>query len=97
MSLRFKQNPTRVHSRSTIVISKKVFKHATKRNRVRRRIYEVIRKHWDELNGPYDLVITVFDASTLLMPASELEAQVVQLLRNARVVGKRDREMGNRE
>jgi ribonuclease P protein component len=86
MSLRFLPNPTRVHSRCSVVISKKVLKHATKRNRVRRRIYEIIRNHWDDINGPYDLVITVFDAGTLLMPAEELESQVLQLLRSAKVV-----------
>jgi ribonuclease P protein component len=86
MSLRYLENPTRVHSRCSVVVSKKVLKHAVKRNRVRRRIYEVVRRHWDELNGPYDLIITVFDGNALIMPAPELESQVLQLLKNARVI-----------
>lgn len=86
MTLRYFQNPQRLHSRVTVVVGKKVFKAAAKRNRIRRRIYEIIRNHWDEIDGAYDMSIIVFDGYTMLMPHSELEDLVMQLLREAKVL-----------
>lgn len=86
MTLRYYKNPNRLHSRVTIVVAKKVFKAATKRNRIRRRIYEIIRKHWDDLQHPYDIAIIVFDGHTMLMPHEELEDMVLQLLAEAGLV-----------
>jgi ribonuclease P protein component len=67
-------------------VSKKVFKSSAKRNRIRRRIYEAVRRHWDEIDHPYDLVFTVFDPMFFAMPADELENNVVQLLAQTRVL-----------
>jgi ribonuclease P protein component len=82
-SIKYNQNPNRVHSRFAIVVSKKVFKSAVKRNRVRRRIYEVIRRHLDTIDSPYDIAITVFSGELLLMPSPELEKQVMDILAKA--------------
>lgn len=87
MTLRYEKNPHRVHSRVTVVVAKKVYKAATKRNRIRRRIYEIVRKHWNDIRHPHDMAIIVFDASVLLMPHAELEKQVLQLLAEAKVLG----------
>lgn len=96
ITLRFKHNPVRQHSRLSVVVSKKVLKRATQRNRVRRRVYSVAKKYWHQLNGTYDMVITVFDANTLAVPAADLEAQVLQLLQGAKIVGNRGKEPGDR-
>lgn len=86
MTLRYSKNPQRGHSRLTIVVGKKVFKAATKRNRIRRRLYEIIRTHWGDIAEPTDMAIIVFDGSALLMPHAELESQVLQLLKDAQIL-----------
>ncbi|PLS81060.1 ribonuclease P protein component [Candidatus Saccharibacteria bacterium] len=90
VTLRYRKNPSRVHSRVTIVVAKKVFKAATKRNRIRRRIYEIVRRHWNDLEQPYDIAIIVFDGATMVIPHEELEAVVLQLLNEAGLVKKAD-------
>ena len=46
--------------RSAIVVSKKVSKSAVKRNRIRRRMYELIRQMNPELPNGLDLVVIVY-------------------------------------
>lgn len=84
--LKYNRSERRVHSRATIVVSKKVFKAAAKRNRIRRRIYEIVRKHWDDIDHPYDLAFTVFDKMFFAMPADALEQQIVSLMHQARII-----------
>lgn len=85
MTMRYLHNPHRVHPRVTVVVAKKVFKAATKRNRIRRRIYEIIRNHWDEIQGPYDISLIVFDGTTMVMPHEELDDLVMKLLQEAQI------------
>ncbi len=85
LTLRYYKNPQRLHSRVTIVVAKKVYKAATKRNRIRRRIYEIIRIHWAEIAPSHDMAIIVFDGQSLVMPATELEKLVLGLLRDAKL------------
>jgi ribonuclease P protein component len=88
LMLKYNKSDKRVHSRATVIVSKKVFKAAAKRNRIRRRIYEVVRKHWDEIDHPYDLVFTVFDKMLFAMPADELEGLVVDVMNQARLLNR---------
>lgn len=81
LTLRSLPNPNRVHSRVVVIVSKKVYKHAVRRNRIRRRIYEIVRSHWDEINHPADIAISVFGRETLIMPQKELEKAVTKLLK----------------
>lgn len=83
LTLRYRDNPDRIHSRATVIVAKKVAKAAVRRNRIRRRIYEVLRRHWDDIKAPVDFSITVFDTSLLVMPADEVEDMVLSLLREA--------------
>ena len=62
----------RDYSRFAVVVSKKVSKSAPKRNRIRRRIYELVRLEYDNLKPGYDIVIVVFDASLAEISGSEL-------------------------
>jgi ribonuclease P protein component len=73
--------------RAAVVVSKKVSKSAVVRNRIRRRIYEVIRRQKKQTAQPWkvDLVLTVFDETVATMPAAELEAAVVGLLHKAAI------------
>ena len=58
LNLRYICNARRTTFRSAIVVSKKVHKSAVLRNRLRRRIYEIIRTG-PAILGPYDLLISV--------------------------------------
>lgn len=71
--------------RLAVVVSKKVSKSAVVRNRIRRRIYEIVRLYKADTNlkWPFDLVISVFDEKTATMAPKELEADVTRLLKKA--------------
>lgn len=83
MSIRVAENPRRQTSRAAVVISKKVIKASPKRNRVRRRIYEVLRQSWDHVKPARDIVISVYDPSVMVMPHDELVAEVQKSLQMA--------------
>ncbi len=83
LTLRYSKNSHRVHSRYAVIISKKVLKSAVKRNRLRRRIYEIIRTHQNSLPKGYDVAISVFGADLLEMPHAELTGQLDQLFRQS--------------
>ncbi len=83
LSLRVAPNPRRTHSRVAVVISKKVIKASPKRNRVRRRVYEVLRTHWDHIKGSHDVIITVYDPTVWDMEYAPLEAEIIEALKRA--------------
>lgn len=66
--------------RIAVVVSKKVTKSAPTRNRIRRRIYEVVRKNSAEYLGAADIIITVFDERLATIEHKELEDIVIKLL-----------------
>ena len=80
--LRYTPNKFRVHSRYAVIIAKKVLKSSAKRNRVRRRVYEVIRLHEHEIPSGYDFSVTVFSPETLTMTYADLEHDVLELFRS---------------
>jgi len=62
-----------------VIVSKKVAKSAVKRNRMRRRVYEVLREHFDfELS--YDLAVTIFSEEVLDVSYDELKRQLEKLV-----------------
>jgi ribonuclease P protein component len=67
------------------VVSKKVHKSAVKRNKIRRRLYETLRRG-PEIRQNVDLIFTVYTESVLEMSAPELSQQVDRLLHQAKVV-----------
>lgn len=81
LSVRFSANKHRLHSRVAIVVGKKILKSAVKRNRIRRRVFEIVRNHWDHLVPNTDMVITVFSAELLTMSSEELEGVVLDALK----------------
>jgi len=78
--IRFINNPMRAHSRVVVVVAKKVMKSAVGRNRIRRRVYEVIRHELTHLPPHIDIAVSVFSADVALMPAQELERELSGLL-----------------
>ncbi len=63
-----------------VVVSKKVNKSAVARNRIRRRVYEIVRTHPDHQNSSSSLVFTVYLAEAETMPAEKLKNLVYALL-----------------
>ena len=84
-ALKYIQNPYRKNSRFAVVISKKVLKSAVRRNRVRRRIYEIIRRELPNLKNSQDIAVIVFSAEVLTMPHAELQTAIKNLLFQAKL------------
>jgi len=77
------RNPKRNNPRFAAVISKKTIKSAVGRNRVRRRVYEIIRKHLHQIDSNCDVVLLIVNAEARTMPAKELEDTVLDVLTRA--------------
>ena len=84
MSLVFVPN-FRGFTRVSVVVSKKVEKTAVGRNRIRRRIYEIIRKNFDLIPKKTDYVFVVFSRDVLSMSFSELEKALGELVEKSKV------------
>lgn len=66
--------------RIAVVVSKKVSKKAVIRNRIRRRVYELVRTNNNLLPAGCDIILTIFNENIATMPAQQLEAELVELL-----------------
>ena len=74
--------------RLAVVVSKKVSKSAVVRNRIRRRLYELVReiRKETEQSWPNDIVLTVFDESVAKMPPEQLRSAVTKLLQKSQIL-----------
>lgn len=82
-------NQKRQQYRLAVVVSKKVSKLAVIRNKIRRRIFETVRLLEQDIEQPYDIVITVFNDSVATMPYKELEIALKKLLIEASILDKK--------
>lgn len=73
-------NPRVSEYRAAVIVSKKVAKAAPKRNRIRRRIYESIRKHGPTYLKHTDIAIIVFSDTFTTMSSHELDATIKNIL-----------------
>lgn len=62
ITLKYIENPRRKQGRFTVVVGKKVVKSAVRRNRIRRRLYEIIRQELPHMKGGYDVAVMVFSS-----------------------------------
>jgi ribonuclease P protein component len=85
-SLKFAPNSRRSDYRLAVVVSKKVNKSAVTRNRIRRRLYEAVRKHETDIKAPYDMVLTVFSEQMATVPADELQKIATDQLKQAKII-----------
>lgn len=83
LSLRYVPNSRRQVYRVAVVVSRKVHKSAVVRNRIRRRLYEVVRLELPSTVPPHDLVFTAFSDTLATMPPTELRQLVAGLLKKA--------------
>lgn len=85
LTMKYSRHPKRKNPRVAVVVSKKVYKGAVGRNRIRRRIYEIIRSELPLIHENQDVVLIVFSSEVLTMPFDELQASIKQLLETAAV------------
>lgn len=88
ITLKFAANQRREVFRCAIVVSRKVSKSAVVRNRIRRRIYEIIRTYQTQITEPTDLVFTILDVRILSMSPEQLTETITDLLLEARLIKK---------
>ena len=69
-----------------VVVSKKVHKSAVIRNRIRRRVYELVRTHMNDIKTPIELVFTVYDAEAAVMESEELKKHILEAMRRGKVL-----------
>ncbi len=79
-------------TRVAVVVSRKVSKSAVVRNRIRRRLYEVIRTRLITESAGLAIVITVYDEALQTVAANELYKEVEYLLSKARTMSLQPRE-----
>src|SRR3990167_2320354 len=79
-AIKYILNPKRESYRAAVVISRKVHKSAIGRNRIRRRLYECLRLLEDQINQPYDIVVTIYHDSVLTESYTELQNQLTNQL-----------------
>lgn len=70
-------------TRVAVVVSKKVHKSAVQRNRIRRRLYEVIRLRLDKIKAPVELVVTVYRPDVADVSFVSLEETIDDLFEKA--------------
>ena len=80
VNVRYIKNSRNSSYRASVVVSKKITKSAPKRNRIRRRIYEIIRLQSPDYLKNHDVVIIVLNDSVATMEHSELEQIIVGYL-----------------
>ena len=90
LSLKAAPNERRRIYRCAVVISKKVNKSAVVRNRMRRRIFEIIRRAG--IDQPYDIVITGYSEQLAGLTSDELSKSINSLLSNAGIIDKKSTE-----
>jgi ribonuclease P protein component len=73
------------HSRFGVVVGLKVHKKAVRRNLIKRRIREILRKHLEEVVPGRDVMIMV-NAKALDADYAELESQVLSCFAKLRIM-----------
>jgi ribonuclease P protein component len=85
ISLVFADN-ARNRQRYAVVVSKKVLKSAVGRNRIRRRVYEVIRSELPNIQKPVDCIFIIYTKEILNIEQKELRSLIHNLLIEAKII-----------
>ncbi len=83
ITVKYIANPRRKLARFSVVVSKKVHKSAVGRNRMRRRLYEIIRQEMPRLNGTYDVALIITNSEVMGMEHAELSGGIQELFAQA--------------
>jgi ribonuclease P protein component len=79
-------NNRRKTYRMAVVVSRKVHKSAVVRNRIRRRIYEIVRCEEPNIIAPYDMIFTVFSDQVATIPYDELRQGILGKMQEAGII-----------
>lgn len=85
-TIKYVKNSRRKDYRMAVVVSRKVHKSAVVRNRIRRRIYEIVRVHESLISEPYDMVFTAFSDQIATMDSAELRDRILAKMREAGII-----------
>ena len=85
-SLHVHHDPKHPQFKVAVVVSKKVHKSAVVRNRIRRRVYELVRLAHPEINKAVELVFTIYQVESAEIPADQLKKEVYELLTRAKLL-----------
>ncbi len=85
-SLRYCTNQKRKQYRLAVVVSKKVSKSAVTRNRIRRRVFEIIRNTEPKITSPHDIIFTAFSDQLATLPHQEINKVIIAQLKQAGVL-----------
>lgn len=88
-SVKARPNPRREGYRLAVVVSRKVHKSAVVRNRIRRRLYEIVRQMAPLICEPHDIVISVFHDTVADEEAAVLKSQIKKQFKDAGIFAKR--------
>ncbi len=80
LTVKYVANRRRRMPRIAVVVSKKVHKSAVGRNRIRRRIYEILRQQVAHFTGVYDVALIITSSEVLTTSHDELALVVKNLL-----------------
>lgn len=86
MSLKYLRSNRVEQFRVAVVVSRKVHKSAVVRNRIRRRIYEVLREIAPQIIQPWDLVFVVYSDEMAETEYSKLQSDLKSMLEKAGVI-----------
>lgn len=84
VSLVFCEN-TKGFTRIAVVVSKKIEKTAVKRNRIRRRVYETLRKNMELVPKKNDYIFVVNNKKIINIEQKELEKLLGSLIEESKV------------
>ena len=85
ISLVFAEN-ARGKQRYAVVVSKKVLKSAVGRNRIRRRVYEVIRLEQPKIQKPVDCIFNIYNREVATIEFGGLRNLIRDLLKEAEII-----------
>ncbi len=83
INLRYSARDPKKPYRVAVVVSRKVNKSAVVRNRIRRRIYEIVRTNDQDIKPGTDLVFTVFNDQVAGLEVPKLHKTITDLLEKA--------------
>lgn len=85
-SLHVNRPANRPQFKVAVVVSKKVHKSAVVRNRIRRRVYELVRMNQASINKPVELIFTIYQVEAATIPSEQLAREVNDLLTKAKLL-----------
>ena len=85
-TLKYHPNSRRSNSRFAVIVSKKIHKSAVGRNRIRRRMYELLRHEQPNLSEVHDIAVIVTSGEVLAADSDKLRAALRDLMKQAGLI-----------